>query len=284
MFVKIVLFISVDNTMVKITPIPAFSDNYIWMLHKDNDKRVVLVDPGDEKKISAFLRENDLQPIALLITHQHYDHTGGVARLVAEYPGLQVICHNTPASKIPLPIDLPVTEFVNRPVRDGDCVEISELGIRFEVIAIPGHTLDHVAYFGEGVLFCGDTIFGCGCGRLFSGTAEQITASMERLSSLPGDTRLYCAHEYTLDNIGFAKWVEPDNVDLLTRDDVDMAKQEKGIPTLPSTLDIELKTNPFLRYKIPAVRRAAEKYAGKELTTDAEVFAAIRQWKDREYD
>jgi len=270
--------------MLNIKPIPAFSDNYIWMMQKDNSKQVVLVGPGDEKKIISFLENESLQPIAILITHQHYDHTGGVARLVKEYPQVKVICPNSIISDPPLSIDLPVTEFITQAVADGDSVEISELGIRFDVIAIPGHTLDHVAYFGDGLLFCGDTIFGCGCGRLFSGTAQQMSKSMERLSILPVETQVYCAHEYTVDNIGFAKWVEPDNKDIQQRDEMELAKQEKGIPTIPSTLDIELKTNPFMRFKIPHVKQAAEKFAGKKLESDAEVFAAIRQWKDTKYD
>ena len=270
--------------MLNITPVPAFSDNYIWMLQLDNTSEVVLVDPGDEKKIISFLENASLYPIAILITHQHYDHTGGVAALVKKYPELRIICPAGIISKQPLPIDLPIAELITQAVVDGDCVEIAELGLRFEVIAIPGHTLDHVAYFGEGFLFCGDTIFGCGCGRLFSGTAEQMTASMTRLSALPAETLVYSAHEYTVDNIGFAKWVEPDNADILQRDQDDMAKQEKGIPTLPSTLEVELKTNPFMRFQIPKVKRAAEKYTGKTLQTDVQVFAAIRQWKDTEYD
>ncbi|MDH5473507.1 MAG: hydroxyacylglutathione hydrolase [Gammaproteobacteria bacterium] len=270
--------------MLNIIPIPAFSDNYIWMLQRDNLKQVVLVDPGDEGKVIAFLQQHALQPVAILITHQHYDHTGGVARLVKQYPEIKLFCQNTAVSEKPLSIDLPVADFITHPVVDGDTVDINELDIHFKVMTIPGHTLDHVAYFGEGVLFCGDTIFGCGCGRLFSGTAEQMTASMERLSVLPATTRVYTAHEYTLDNIGFARWVEPDNADLIQRDQEDMAKQEKGIPTVPSLLGTELKTNPFMRYKIPQVKQAAEQYMGHSLHTDAEVFAAIRLWKDKEYD
>jgi len=270
--------------MLNIKSIPAFSDNYIWMLQRDNCKQVVLVDPGDEKKIISFLEKGSLQPVAILITHQHYDHTGGVEKIVKQYPQVKVICPNTIISKLPLSIDLPVTEFITQSVRDGDSVEISELDIRFKVMTIPGHTLDHVAYFGEGVLFCGDTIFGCGCGRLFSGTAEQMSDSMSRLSTLSPETKVYSAHEYTVDNIGFAKWVEPDNEDILLRDEIELAKQEKGIPTMPSTLEIELKTNPFMRFKLTQVKQAAEKFSGKKLESDAEVFAAIRQWKDAEYD
>ena len=270
--------------MINIKPIPAFSDNYIWLLQKDNSKQVVLVDPGDERTIITFFENNPLQLVAILITHQHYDHTGGVARLVEKFPQVKVICPDKIVSDPPLSIDLPIAEYITHPVTGGDSIEIMELGIHFDVIDIPGHTLDHVAYFGEGALFCGDTIFGCGCGRLFSGTARQMADSMTRLSALPAATKIYCAHEYTVDSIGFAKWVEPDNKDILERDKEDLAKQVKGMPTLPSTLDIELKTNPFMRFGVAQVIEAAEKFAGKKLQSDGEVFAAIREWKDTEYD
>ncbi|MCW9014754.1 MAG: hydroxyacylglutathione hydrolase [Gammaproteobacteria bacterium] len=270
--------------MLQIIPIPAFADNYIWMLQNDDSQQVVLVDPGDERKIMRFLEQESLQPVAIMITHQHYDHTGGVAALVKKYPGMKVISPDSIVSEKPLSIDLPIAEFITQPVSDGDQVEIAELGLQFTVLAIPGHTLDHVAYYGQGMVFCGDTVFGCGCGRLFSGSAEQMSASMDRLSALPAETRMYCAHEYTLDNIGFARWVEPDNQDIVARDNVELAKQEKGIPTIPSTLELELKTNPFMRFGKPEVKKAAEKYMGKALFTDAEVFAAIRAWKDQEYD
>ncbi len=270
--------------MINIKPIPAFADNYIWMLQKDNSKQVVLVDPGDERKIISFFESNPLELVAILITHQHYDHTGGVAKLVEKFPQVKVFCPDKIISDPPLSIDLPITEMLTHPVTGGDKIEIMELGISFDVIDIPGHTLDHVAYFGEGALFCGDTIFGCGCGRLFSGTAEQMAESMTRLSALPAATKVYSAHEYTVDNSDFAKWVEPDNSDILLRDKNDMAKQEKGLPTMPSTLEIELKTNPFMRFGVADVIAAAEKFAGKKLHTDGEVFAAIREWKDGEYD
>ena len=270
--------------MLNITPIPAFSDNYIWMLQRTGSNAVVLVDPGDKGRILDYLQQKQLVPVAVLITHQHYDHTGGVAALVGKHPGLRIIAPDRLPSRSPLSIDLPITEYVTERVADGDEVDIAELDIRFNVLGIPGHTLDHLAYYGHEMVFCGDTIFGCGSGRLFSGSAEQMVASMKKLTSLPSATRVYCAHEYTLDNIGFARWVEPDNADVLQRDDDDMARQEKGIPTVPSTLELELKTNPFLRYRVPVVIQAAEKFAGKKLTTDAEVFAAIRRWKDTEYD
>jgi hydroxyacylglutathione hydrolase len=270
--------------MINIKPIPAFSDNYIWILQKDNNKQVVLVDPGDERKILSFFEENPLELIAILITHQHYDHTGGVAKLLKKFPQVKIFCPDKIVSISPLPIDLPIAELITHPVTGGDSIEITELGINFDVIDIPGHTLDHVAYFGEGLLFCGDTIFGCGCGRLFSGTAEQMAESMTRLSALPAETKMYCAHEYTVDSIGFAKWVEPDNQHIINRDKEDFAKQEKGLPTIPSTLGLELKTNPFMRFGVTSVIAAAEKFAGKKLLSDGEVFGAIREWKDTKYD
>ena len=270
--------------MLEITPIPAFSDNYIWMLKRPDSPRVALIDPGDEKAIMAYLQKHKLQAIAILITHQHYDHTGGVAALVKAFPGIEIICPNREPSEIALSIDLPIQDLITTPAEDGSQIQIEELDISFNVMSIPGHTLDHVAYYGEGAVFCGDTIFGCGCGFLFSGTAEQMAASMNKLAALPGQTRMYCAHEYTLDNIGFAKWVEPDNPAILQRDKIEMEKQLKGLPTMPSTIELELKTNPFMRFKEPVVIQAAEKYAGHKLNTDGEVFAAIREWKNKQYD
>jgi len=270
--------------MLQIIPINAFSDNYIWMLKNDADNRVVLVDPGDEKSILVYLEKTQLQVVAILITHQHYDHTGAVAALLKKYPQVKIYCPAKQPSREPLRIDLPIQNLITHPVDDGDEFEITELGISFSVITIPGHTLDHIAFVGEGAVFCGDTLFGCGCGFLFSGTAEQMAASMNRLAALPPQTKMYCAHEYTVDSIGFAKWVEPDNEDIKQRDKNDMAKQLKGLPTIPSSIEIEIKTNPFMRFKEAVVIQAAEKYAAKKLITEGEVFLAIREWKNKEYD
>jgi len=270
--------------VLNIYPVNSLSDNYLWVMQRDSHPEVVIVDPGDKRKNLEFLETNNLTPVAILITHQHYDHTGAIEALVNRYPDVKIYCHDTPPSVPPLRIDLPVADRITHPVKDGDHIVIEELGLEFDVTAIPGHTLDHVAYIGEGGVFVGDTIFGCGCGRLFSGTAEQMSASLFKLSQLPAETKMYCAHEYTVDSIGFAKWVEPDNADLKRRDESDTAKQEEGIPTLPSTIGLECATNPFLRFREASVIAAAEKWAGRKLTTDAEVFAALRTWKDREYD
>lgn len=270
--------------MLNVIAIPAFTDNYIWMLKNKSNKNVLLVDPGDEKTIIYYLQQQALQPTVILITHQHYDHTGGIKKIVELYPDVKIYCPDSVVSKPALSIDLPIAEYVTHPLKDGDKIVIEEFDVNFEVLAIPGHTLDHIAYYGEGLVFCGDTIFGCGCGRLFSGSAEQMSASLQRLANLPIDTRVFSAHEYTVDSIGFAKWVEPDNKDLVLRYEIDFAKQEKGIPTMPSTIEIELKTNPFMRCHIAQVKQAAEKFSARELTTNAEVFASIRQWKDSKYD
>jgi hydroxyacylglutathione hydrolase len=257
--------------MLNITPIPAFSDNYIWMLQQQS--RVAFVDPGEAHRVLKTIRDNNLQPVAILITHHHGDHVGGVREILQHYPDLPV--YGPAGESIP---------GITHPLKQDDRVQLAELGAEFRVLDVPGHTRGHIAYYGEGVLFCGDTLFACGCGRLFEGSKEQMENSLSKIAALPADTQLYCAHEYTLDNIGFAKWVEPDNQALLQRDEEAMAKQEKGIPTVPSSLQLELQTNPFLRYREANVKQAAENYAGKSLNSDAEVFGAIRDWKDREYD
>lgn len=259
--------------MLNIIPIPAFSDNYIWMLQRTGSKAVVLVDPGETRRILRLVEEQGVIPVALLITHHHGDHVGGVAQLLEKFPVMKV--YGPSHENIP---------GITHRLKQDDQIHIDEIDATFQVIDVPGHTRGHIAYYGEGALFCGDTVFACGCGRLFEGTPEQMTDSLAKIAALPAATKIYCAHEYTLANIGFARWVEPDNEDLLQRDDEDMARQEKGIPTVPSTLELELKTNPFLRYRVAGVKQAAEKFAGKKLNTDAEVFAAIRRWKDTEYD
>lgn len=270
--------------MLNITPVHAYSDNYIWVLQKDNKPQVVLVDPGQAEPVIRYLDENNLQPVSILITHQHYDHTGGVADLLDQYPDMSVIGPYKAPSKVKLQIDLLIPELITYTVDEGDTVFLPELETKFDVISIPGHTLDHLAYIVDGLVFCGDTLFAAGCGRLFSGTAQMMTESFSRLAALPAETLMYCTHEYTVDNLGFAKWVEPDNQDIVSRDEVEMEKQEKGVPTVPTTVGLELSTNPFMRLKQPQVKQAAENYAGKPLNEDWEVFAALREWKDEKYD
>jgi hydroxyacylglutathione hydrolase len=258
---------------MKIDPISAFDDNYIWCLSSTNNPAAVVVDPGDAAPVLSHLHKHRLQLAAILITHKHWDHIGGIQRLIELYPGIPVY---GPRNE--------VIEGVTVKVGEGEIVELQRIGAIFEVLDVPGHTEGHIAYLGEGVLFCGDTLFAAGCGRVFSGTHAQLYASLQKIASLSPAARLYCAHEYTLDNLGFAQWVEPESVALRRRIQRDRASREAGLPTVPSTLSDELATNPFLRCHLQQVKDAAEKYAGKQLSNGEAVFTAVRKWKDREYD
>lgn len=258
---------------MKIDVIPAFADNYIWCLSSTNSDSAVVVDPGDAAPVINYLQRHGLKLSAILITHKHWDHIGGIQRLIEVYPGIPVY---GPRNEM--------IDGVTLKVGEGESIELHEIGATFAVLDIPGHTEGHIAYLDEAVLFCGDTLFAAGCGRVFSGTHAQLYASLQRIAALSADTRVYCAHEYTLDNLGFAQWVEPESMALKQRIQRDRANRKAGLPTVPSSLEEELATNPFLRCHIPQVKDAAEKYAGKQLSNGEEVFTAVRNWKDREYD
>ena len=248
------------------TPIPAFQDNYLWLL--DNGRQAVVVDPGDAAPVLRHLEANDLILSAILVTHHHGDHIGGLSPLLKRFP----VTVFGPAGE-------EISQLTQRLV-EGDSITVPGLDIEFSVLDVPGHTSGHIAYVGHGMLFCGDTLFGCGCGRLFEGTAAQMTSSLAKLKALPGATRVYCAHEYTLANIRFAEAVEPGNQALMERKINDTRKREKGIPTLPSTVALECLTNPFLRWESPEVIASAEREAGKKLRAREDVFGTLREWKN----
>ncbi|MCC7270723.1 MAG: hydroxyacylglutathione hydrolase [Rhodocyclaceae bacterium] len=244
----------------------AFEDNYIWLLREG--RRVVVVDPGDEAPVLRYLAEEDADLAAILLTHHHGDHTGGVAGLLARHP---------------VPVFGPAGESiagVSVPLREGDKIALPDFHADLKVIDVPGHTRGHIAYYGEGALFCGDTMFACGCGRLFEGTAAQMWSSLGKLAALPPETGVYCAHEYTESNIRFALAVEPGNAALLTRAGRVAELRRNLQQTVPFALAEELATNPFLRSAQPEVARAAERHCGTALPGATEVFAALREWRN----
>lgn len=252
---------------MEIVAVRAFQDNYVWTLR--DERHAAVVDPGEAAPVLDYLSREKLRLVAILATHHHPDHVGGIAELVKKFPVPVFGPKNEPIATL------------TQPVSEGDRVAIPELGLTFDVLDIPGHTRAHVAYYGAGALFCGDTLFACGCGRLFEGTAEQMFKSLSKLASLPDDTKVYCGHEYTLANIGFAKAVEPANRALGERETRDRKLRDAGRPTLPSTLGDEKATNPFLRCREPAVIESANKYLGARLADPVRVFAAIRDWKNK---
>ena len=252
--------------MMQIHAVPAFKDNYIWVL--EDGTHAVAVDPGDDAPVRRFLDRTRLKLSAVLATHHHADHVGGLVGLATEWR---------------CPTFGPAHESVaglDRRLEEGDRFTVPGLEIALETFDIPGHTAGHIALFGAGMLFCGDTLFACGCGRLFEGTPRQMVDSLGKLARLPGATRVYCGHEYTLANIRFAEAVEPENARLKARKAREEAKRERGEPTLPSTIEEELATNPFLRCEEPQVVTAAERHAGRRLKDHVEVFAEIRTWKN----
>lgn len=252
--------------MITIAPIPAFNDNYIWHLQQGAEHWVV--DPGDAQPVVSALGDANLTGI--LITHHHYDHTGGIESLVQRYQ-----CPVLGPNSIP---------GVTDPLVDGDHFEL--LGGHARVLAVPGHTLDHIAivleHEGKKHLFCGDTLFAAGCGRLFEGSPGQMYRSLQSLASLPADTQVYCAHEYTISNLQFALAAEPDNGDIAARLEHARRLRDQNRPTLPSTIAEELATNPFLRCESPAIQQqAAQHDAGNNNNhKPVEIFATLRHWKD----
>ncbi|OFE11838.1 hydroxyacylglutathione hydrolase [Pseudohongiella acticola] len=269
-----------------ITPIPAFNDNYIWALHQA-DGQTVVVDPGDAEPVKAWLSANGATLAGILITHHHPDHTGGLDALLA--------------MTSPVPVYGPAgghIRQINHTVKEGD--QLSILDHDFEVLETPGHTLDHIVYFHPGAsdtsapddgdtadlgnppwLFCGDTLFAGGCGRIFEGNPAMMYGSLQKLASLPAATQVYCAHEYTLANLAFAASADPDNGDLKQRQVDERNKRDKQHPTLPSTICLEQRTNPFLRCHSPSLQATVEQQVSHKLTSGLELFTALRRLKDQ---
>lgn len=250
-----------------LTPLPAFADNYIWLL-TDTAGNAAVVDPGDAAPVERALDARDLKLRAVLATHHHPDHVGGAAELAARH-GCPVF---GPARE--------AGEVVTAPLEGGSEVEVPYLGARFRVLDIPGHTAGHIAFFGHGILFSGDTLFSAGCGRLFEGTAAQMSASLAKLAALPESVLVCCGHEYTVNNLRFAAALEPDNQAIHAHAARCLALRAQGTATLPSTIGLERRINPFLRCSEPAVREAASRHSGETLTDPIQIFAVIRQWKD----
>ncbi len=256
--------------MVAIIPIPAFADNYIWLLR--DGPRAAVVDPGDAAPVLAYTEREGVRLTAILATHHHGDHVGGIPALLARFP---------------VPVFGPARETIpgrTHALAEGDHFDVPELPVALRVLDIPGHTAGHIAFVGDiagqPTLFCGDTLFAGGCGRLFEGTPAQMWASLSTLARLPPQTRVYCGHEYTVANLRFAAAVEPGNPELPVRQAHEEAKRARGAPTLPSTIALERATNPFVRASVPAVKDAAERHAARAIADDVDAFAVLRGWKN----
>jgi hydroxyacylglutathione hydrolase len=256
------------NKPLSILAIPAFDDNYLWLMH--DGIHAAVVDPGQAAPVLAALEANRLILAAILLTHHHADHVGGVPEL---------------RKKFQVPVFGPGNEAitgVTDPLTEGDMVSLPDLGLNLSVLEVPGHTRGHIAYLAQHQpwLFCGDTLFAGGCGRLFEGSPAQMVASLAKLAALPDATQVYCAHEYTLANLRFALEVEPENAALIARIGVEQGKRDKGLPTVPSTIGLEKMTNPFLRYHEPAIVERLAAAGRLPLREPVAIFAALREWKN----
>ena len=279
--------------MARIITVPAFSDNYIWLICDENSQNAAIVDPGQAEPVLKTLKENNIEPSAILITHFHYDHANGISGILAQYPDLPIYGPQSEydlLSKNPQPPTYgPASngfKYLTHPLHGGETIEIEKINCSFDILNVAGHTSGHIAYHDSGNknLFCGDTLFAGGCGRVFDSTMNNLHDALQKIASLPDNTLIHCAHEYTLDNLGFAKWVEPENEALDERIDADRALIDSDRATVPSLLSLELATNPFLRTDKPHVIKQVEEATGKKLNTSSDVFTAMRIWKDTIYD
>ncbi|NRP16257.1 hydroxyacylglutathione hydrolase [Marinobacterium sp. xm-a-152] len=255
--------------MFKLTPLPAFDDNYIWVIESPDDSSIAVVDPGDADVVEQHLTQSNKTLAAILVTHHHRDHTGGVDALNARY---SVPVYGSSESKFP---------GVTHPLSDGDSIEL--FGASLSIKAVPAHTLDHIAYLVNGdtpQLFCGDTLFLAGCGRLFEGSADQMQQAMDYFASLPDATEVYCTHEYSLANLAFAKAADPANSDIDQAITQCEQLRSDNRPTLPSSIGLERQINPYMRTREMALIKSASHYSNQTLSAGVETLAALREWKN----
>lgn len=253
---------------LQVTAVPAFADNYLWLIH--DQQHAAVVDPGDAAPIEAALASLNLKLDAILLTHHHGDHAGGVPALLERWK---------------VPVYGPAREKIaglSDPLTEGDTVELPSLGLTLSVLDVPGHTAGHIAYVAAGQhwLFCGDTLFAGGCGRVFEGTPAQMAASLAKLAALPEDTKVYCAHEYTVSNMRFAVAAEPGNPEVAARLAHEQQRRERGEATVPSTIGVEKRTNPFLRPAEASVQRKLQAEGRLAGNDPVDAFAALREWKN----
>ncbi len=248
-----------------ILPIATLKDNYVWTVVNTKKKCALIVDPGEAEPVLQYFKQHDLTLCGILITHHHWDHTNGIAGIKKVFD---------------VPVFAKQKSIGTVMVKEGDVVMINEFLPSYHVLEIPGHTLDHLAYYNEDSLFCGDTLFAAGCGRLFEGNAEQMYQSLQKMAALSQDTKVYCAHEYTQNNLKFAEQVEPANQEVIERLKQVKLQRERGLPSLPSSLGAEKATNPFLRCELEGVIARLEERVGRRLNKAIDVFAEMRKWKD----
>jgi hydroxyacylglutathione hydrolase len=256
-----------------VTAINAFNDNYIWAISSKNNLNIALVDPGDAQVCITYLQKNNLVLSDILVTHHHRDHVGGI----------KALCEYAQEKNWPVSVYGPANEKIEQldiTLKEDDVVSLPTLGCQFKIFDLPGHTKGHIAYYNDDMIFCGDTLFSGGCGRLFEGTPEQMHNSLAKLKALPEQTLVYCAHEYTQANLAFALTVESDNDDLHSYvKKVDSLRQNEQA-SIPSSIGLELKINPFLRCHEPTVKLAAQNHSGQSQAYESDVFSVLRAWKD----
>ncbi len=255
--------------MIHIKPIPAFDDNYIWCISNDDSDLALIVDPGTAEPVLKHLNQQQLSLAGILITHRHLDHIGGIEQCLEHYP-----------APVYGPDSHAIKPVVTQPLAASDCIEFEQIDLSLRVMLIPGHTSEHIAFYNSAFALVGDTVFVAGCGRIFDGTATELYDSIEKITKLPEQTKLYCAHEYTLANLKFAAIIEPDNPDIAELIRASEAKRQLNQPTVPTTVALEKRCNPFFRCHEQTVQHAVQQQFGTNASEPAEIFRLLRQWKD----